>query len=386
MKNNKNLLILYITSFILGISTALPTYINSSFIEDMVSVRAVGLFFLGGYLFTFFAMIFFPILIKKVGNFFSTKLVVLLNAISLLMLVIVKTPLPLFFFFSLLFITSQLLWINMDIFVESFTDNANTGKVRTTFFTFMNLGWIFSPTIASLLVRGENDYSLVYIASAIFAGIFYLVILYYKNKISRSIEYNNFTIKHVFSDFWHDHSLRGIYFASFFLNFFYASAVVYIPIYLNKVIGLDWSVLGIMFSIMLVPFVLFEIPAGIIADKRLGEKEMMTIGAFIVFLSFVLFFSVKSNNPFLWGAILFFSRIGAALIEAMRESRFFKLVDVEDVSHINVLRTSHPLGYLVGAGIGALVLSFYSIEFLFLFSAILFLYCFYFIFLIKDSK
>ena len=45
MKNNKNLLILYITSFILGISTALPTYINSSFIEDMVSVRAVGLFF-----------------------------------------------------------------------------------------------------------------------------------------------------------------------------------------------------------------------------------------------------------------------------------------------------------------------------------------------------
>ena len=104
----------------------------------------------------------------------------------------------------------------MDIFVESFTDNANTGKVRTTFFTFMNLGWIFSPTIASLLVRGENDYSLVYIASAIFAGIFYLVILYYKNKISRSIEYNNFTIKNVFSDFWHDHSLRGIYFASFF--------------------------------------------------------------------------------------------------------------------------------------------------------------------------
>ena len=86
------------------------------------------------------------------------------------------------------------------------------------------------------------------------------------------------------------------------------------------------------------------------------------------------------------GSYIIFSRIGAALIEAMRESRFFKLVDVEDVSHINVLRTSHPLGYLVGAGIGALVLSFYSIEFLFLFSAILFLYCFYFIFLIKDSK
>ena len=178
MKKKKNLLILYLASFVLGVSAALPTYINSSFIENLISVQAVSLFFLGANFLTFIAMTFFPELIKRVGNFFSTKLVLLVNAISLLMLTFVQAPASLFIFFSLFYITSQLLWINMDIFVESFTDNSNTGKVRTTFFTFMNLGWILSPTIAASLVRGDNNYNLVYIASAIFAGIFYFIIFY----------------------------------------------------------------------------------------------------------------------------------------------------------------------------------------------------------------
>jgi len=180
--------------------------------------------------------------------------------------------------------------------------------------------------------------------------------------------------------------LRGVYFTSFFLNLFYSSAVVYIPLYLNKVIGFEWSTLGFMFSIMLIPFVLVEIPAGIIADKYIGEKELMSAGMVIIIISLILFFLVKSANPFLWVGLLFFSRIGAALVESMRESRFFKIVDAEDVSHINFLRTSYPLGYLIGSGLGALILTFYNIQYLFLFIAILFLYSFYFIYIIKDSK
>ena len=141
-----------------------------------------------------------------------------------------------------------------------------------------------------------------------------------------------------------------------------------------------------MFSLILIPFVLVEIPAGIMADKKWGEKELMSVGFVILIISLILFFTTKSASPLIWGAILFFSRIGAALIESMRESRFFKIIDVEDVSHINFLRTSYPLGYIIGPLLASLILSFYEIQYLFLFLAVLFLYTFYFVYIIKDSK
>jgi len=386
MKNNRKLLILYIAGFALAIATAIPAYINSSFIEQFVSVQAVSWFFVGANFASFFAMLFFPVLIKKASNFLSTKLMILIHVVSLLFLVIVGAPIWLFVFFVLLWVSSQLLWINMDVFVESFTDNISTGKTRAIYFTFMNLGWILSPTIASLLVRDDSNYNLVYITSALFVLVFYLIIFSYRKKINKNVKYKDFKVNHTFVDFWKNHSLRGVYFTSFFLNLFYSSAVVYIPLYLNKVIGFEWSTLGIMFSIMLIPFVLVEIPAGIIADKYIGEKELMSAGMVIIIISLILFFLVKSANPFLWAGLLFFSRIGAALVESMRESRFFKIVDAEDVSHINFLRTSYPLGYLIGSGLGALILTFYDIQYLFLFIAILFLYSFYFIYIIEDSK
>ncbi|HNV12439.1 MAG TPA: MFS transporter [bacterium] len=385
-KIKKSLIILYLAGFTLAISTAFPAYINSSFIENFVNTKFVGLFFVAANIMTFLAMLFFPTIIKKFSNLLSSKLMMLLNIVSLMVLMMSPAPIWLFVFFIGMWISSNLLWINMDLFVESFTENSNTGKTRAIYFTFMNLGWIFSPMFASKLVVGNDHYNLVYLASSILILFFYLIIVFNEKKVSKVVSYDKANILKTVVDFWKNPSLKGVYFVSFFLNLFFNSAVVFIPIYLHGVIGFDWSVLGIMFSIMLIPFVLFEIPAGIIADKKLGEKEIMFTGLLILMTSLILFFFVKSSSPFIWGAILFFSRIGAALIESMRESRFFKIVNAENVSHINFLRTSYPLGYLIGSGFGVLVLSFYEVQYLFLFLAVLFLFSFYFVYIIKDSK
>lgn len=386
LKINKNLTILYLAGFILAISSAVPAYINSSFIENFVSARYVGLFFIGANIATFITMLSFPALIRKVSNLLSAKLMMLLNIISLMALIISPAPIYLFLFFILMWISSNLLWINMDIFVESFTKNCNTGKTRAVYFTFMNLGWILSPMLASKLVIAENYFNLVYLFAAFLLVLFYLIIVFNEKKVDKKITYDKLNIINTIKDFWKNLNLRGIYFVSFFLNLFFSSAVVYIPIYLNQTMGFDWAILGIMFSIMLIPFVLIEVPAGIIADKYIGEKEIITAGLIILIISLLLFFFVKSSNPFVWGSILFFSRIGSALVESMRESRFFKIVDAENVSYINFLRTSYPLGYLVGSGLGVLILSFFDIQYLFLFIAVLFLYSFYFVYIIKDSK
>lgn len=385
-KFRKNLIILYSAGFFLALANALPAYINSSMIEGVVNIKYVSFYFISANVVTFFAMLFFPNIIRKVGNFVSAKLMIALGIVSSLVLAFSPAPLYLFIFFITTWVATNLLWNNMDIFVESFTSDCNTGRTRAIYFSVTNLGWILSPFIASLLVRGEHNYGLVYLSSAILIMAFFAVIMLNKKKVHRQIRYDKIKIKATMIDFWKNLNLRGIYFCSFFLNLFFNSAVVFVPIYLHTNLGFDWGALGIMFSIMLIPFVLVEIPAGIIADKYLGEKELTYIGMGILVISLLLFFFVESTNPFIWGAILFFSRIGAALIEAMREARFFKIVDAKNVSHINFLRTSYPLGYLVGSGLGVLILMFYPIQYFFLFLAVLFLYSFYFVYIIQDSK
>ncbi len=378
-------IIIYIISFFVALSSAIPAYVNSSFIEKFANASMAGWFFVAANTMAFIAMLYFPKIIRKINNLMSVKIMMLIDLASLIVLMLSHNILLLFIAFVLMWVSSQLIFNNLDIFVESFTRDSSTGKIRAIFFTFMNLAWIVSPLVAAKLV--VNDYySLVYLVSAAFILLAYFIIVFNKKRIFKPIIYTKTNIRKTIASFWHNQSLKGVYFSSFFLNLFYNSAVVFIPIYLHNTIGFDWITLGIMFSIMLIPFVLFEIPAGIIADKYLGEKEVLNIGFIILIISLLLFFFVKSTNPLVWGAILFFSRIGAAFIESMREARFFKIVDAKDVSHINFLRTSNSLGYLIGSGLSVLLLYFYDIQYSFLFLAVLFLYSFYFVYIIKDSK
>lgn len=386
-KKDRRLLVLYLAGFILSISTNVAAYINSSFLENYVRFEYVGLFFVASNIVTFFGMLYFPYLIKKFNNLLSSKLMMLINIIATGFLIFLNSPFWIFCFFVLMWVSANLLWINMDIFVESFTNNVNTGRVRAIFFTTMNLGWIVSPIIATNLVLDGNNYRFVYLTSVVFLMTFYLLINKYKKILNRiDIIYQKMRVAQVIKIFWHNKNLRGLYFSSFFLNLFFGLLVVYMPIYLHNEFGFSWPSLGAMFSIMLIPFILIEIPAGYLADRYWGEIEMMNAGFIILILSLLAFYLIDIPSFALWAMVLFFSRVGAALIEAMRESRFFKIVDVEHVSHINFLRTSYPLGYLVAAGLGTIIVSFYAINFIFLFLAILFLFSFYFVNIIKDSK
>lgn len=385
-KFNKSLIVLYIAGFVLAVATNTTAYINSSFIETFIDLRYTSLFFVAANLVTFFAMLFFSKLIKKTGNFATAKLMIIIGILSLLGLIGGFSPWLLLLFFISMWASFNLLWINMDIFVESFTTNANTGKTRAVFFTFMNIGWIFAPILSTRLVINGDYYNYVYLLSAAVLIFFYFLINLFKKKIDKVIVFNKESLKQIITDFWSNKNLKGIYMVSFFLNLFFGIMVVYIPIYLHSYIGFDWPTLGLIFSFMLIPFILIEIPAGIIADKYIGEKEMLFVGLGILTLCLFLFGAVKSTSPLIWGFLLFFSRVGAALIEAMRESSFFKIVNAEDVGHIDFLRSTYPLGYLIATSLGALILTLYSIPFLFILLSILFLFSFYFVYIIKDSK
>lgn len=383
--SRRGLIILYILGLLLAISVALPAYIQSSFLESFVSLKMVSFFFITANLITVFCIAFFPQTIKRLGNFLSSKLSLAGFALSLFLLMGANTATAALLGLILFTISSNLMWINLDLLIESFSKNSKTGRIRTTYFTFINAGWIIAPALSSYLI-GISGYSFAFFIAACLVIPAFLLFLAEKKTLSGAICYGQDDPKIIIKDIWKNKNLRGIFSIAFLLQVFYSTAVVYVPIYLNQVIGLGWKELGLAFSIMLLPFVIFEIPAGILADKRYGEKEILFVGFTIIITSLILFFSIKSSAIWLWIAVLFFSRIGAALVEAMRETYFFKLVDVENVGHINIFRTAAPLGYIAGPIIALPIISYLPMNYLFLVIAIVSLSGLAFTASLKDTK
>jgi len=122
--------------------------------------------------------------------------------------------------------------------------------------------------------------------------------------------------------------------------------VVYTPLYLTKYVGFSWAEIGVIFTIMLLPFVIFEIPVGRLADKKYGEKEFLTVGFIImgIFTMAIGFVTVK--NFWLWAAILFATRIGASFVEITCDTYFFKKVDQGKTDVIGFYRLTRPLSYV----------------------------------------
>ena len=372
-------------TFFLALASALPAYVQSSYIESFVGLSAVNWFFITANLVSIIMTLVFPSLIKKIGNYLTTGFIVSLFIISLIGLGVVNTPYLIFLFFIIMQVTANLILINMDIFIENFSKDSSTGETRTIYFTIINLAWILSPSLSAWLINLSGYYG-VFLASAILLIPFLLILFVSQHRINGHFDYKKTSVKKTIIAMSKDSNLKNIFWLAMLLNVFYNATTVFIPIYLNRVIGFSWTELGLIFSLMLIPFLIVEIPAGIISDKYLGEKEMFYVGYLIMILCLVLFFTTTSHNLWFWAGLLFASRVGAALVEAMRESYFFKKVNAGDINKINIFRIAIPLGYIIGSIISLITLVFLPISYIFPITAIFICSAFFSLFFIKDTK
>lgn len=384
-KKKRSLLPLYIMAFFLALSVALPAYIQSSYLGSYIGLSAVTWFFIISNVISVFTILLFPKFIRKFDSYFSAGIVSVIFILSLLGLGIASNVILLLISFIAMQVSMGLIWINMDLFVESFSKNSTTGQTRTIYFTIINLAWIVSPSLSAYVMQ-LSDYRLVYFVSALILAPFLVTFIFTARDIKHKVANQKNKISVTAVKMLKSKNLRGVFVLALLLNLFYNSAVIFIPVYLNKVIGFTWQDLGWMFSLMLIPFILVEIPAGIIADKYLGEKELFYLGFTIVIVCLSLFSLLDSHNPWLWAAILFLSRVGAALVEAMSETYFFKNVGAKDINKINLFRCSIPLGRVIGSILSLLMLIILPLRYLFVFTAIIMTSAFYYLSFMKDTK
>lgn len=117
---------------------------------------------------------------------------------------------------------------------------------------------------------------------------------------------------------------------------------------------------------MLIPFVVLQYPVGFLADKKLGEKEMLIFSIIFMAVSAGTVYFISSSNIWVWAAILLATRIGSSMLEVLRDSYFYKKIDGHDVDLINFFRTSMPVGCILATGISFPLLLFFPVKSVFL--------------------
>ncbi|MEK7092247.1 MAG: MFS transporter, partial [Patescibacteria group bacterium] len=226
----------------------------------------------------------------------------------------------------------------------------------------------------------------IYLAGAVFMAFSFIVIAKnFKSYINPAYVIPSF--KETFRVVSESHDIHSIIYAHFLLALFYSWMVIYVPLYLNQHIGISMNViLGVITPIALLPFVLFEVILGKIADTHLGEKEILTAGFIIMAVSTIGISYVTTASVALWAILLFITRTGASMVEVTTESYFFKQVSASDMHLITFMRTIRTIAGVMGPLLGFILLSFMEFQNLFLVLGVILLTALPYALTIRDTK
>lgn len=382
--NPRKLRVLYALSFLFSISIAFAAYAQSSYLETLLPKESVGLVFVTGYLLTLLALTRFGNVVARLGKRNTVLLLLAISIVSLFFLMNGYSRPVLLTAFVFYIIMNVLVLVGMDVLIETYSSDGETGRIRGTYLTIMNAGWVVAPAASGFILEQFGFHLLFKIAMFFVIPVFCIFFVAFRGMPRHEKVFSPpflTTLKTVFSR----RALSHIFIISFLLHFFYAWMVIYTPLYLVS-LGIDWSDIGKIFSVMLLPFVIFEYPAGVIADRWLGEKEMLTAGLLIIAVSTVALYTIEGPVLWLWALLLFATRIGASLIEVMRDVYFFKQVDKRDVHIIDFFRNAYPLAYMVAPLLASAILVFAPMQILFLVLGIIMFFGTVFALRLVDTK
>lgn len=370
-------------SFFLGFASAMLAYVMSIYFSRALGSDNIGVFYLIAYAIILVSLLNFHKLIKVFGRSFALHLAFIFKIIAIVFLIALPVSILGSAFLVLYIIAGAMAWVTLDVILEAYSKDSESGRIRGLHLAIMNAGFIVGPLISSQIIEKYD-----------FVGIFVIVLILHVTVFSmalfgfRGVKYKfkkGVSVKKLIKKVTKRRNVMRIYYISFVLEAFYALMVAYVPIYLLAQ-GFSWEQLGISFTIMLVPFVVVQYPIGILADKKTGEKEFLILAVFVLGISSLIFYFTNSNEIMIWTIILFATRIGAALIEVLRESYFYKRIDASDVDVIDFFKTSKPVAYLVAMLIATVMLFFFSIKAIFLLVAIISLSALYPAFTLVDNK
>ena len=370
-------------SFLVGFSQAIIIYVLSSYFKQVAGTENVGLFYLISYAVVFLILINLHKLVRNFGKSRVFIFSVLAKIIVAFLLIWFTPSLWCVFFAALYLIFAGVEWTALDVILESYSTDKMSGRIRGLHLTIFNLGFLFGPLL-SVKILDYFDFYGIFMTLFFFNSAVLIISLFGLRQVNHRFSHN-LGILEVAKKMIRRKEIARIYYISFVLELFFALMIIYMPIYLMD-LGFSWDNIGWAFTAMLLPFAILQYPAGYLADKKWSEKKFIIASLLLMLVSTLVVFFTASKIVAIWAAILFFTRIGAALVEVLRDSYFYKEIDASDVDLIHFFRTAMPMGYIVATALSSIVLIFFPTKFAFLIIAVIVASAIYPAFRLKGIK
>lgn len=353
MSRRAFLFALLFANFLFTLQFTIVIYQNSSVLGYFIPGEAVNSLYTGYAVASMFVLAGMGALLSRFGNRRIVLFLLFANTLALCALGLSEwqglwaLPYLVAISFALHSAVAFIVKTNLDFYAEDVTTFDGAGKIRGQILTVNNVAWLLGPALAGLLISAPEFYGRAYFASAFVSFLLlFLIARVFRDIPDRPYRGESFleTLKEVRSR----PNVRHIFMANFLMHFFFAWMVIYLTPLLKDVVGFSPREISLVIVVMLIPYLIVDFPLGRLADEYLGEKELLVLG-FIVTAFFTFFIPfLESHELFVWAAVLFGTRVGAATIEIMSETYFFKKIRSGDEHLISFFRNGQPLAYVVG--------------------------------------
>jgi len=346
--------IIYVAGFLYTLAIALTLYINSSFLASFVGEEKVGIVYGFGSIFSLVALLSAPGVFRIIKGRRFVAGVSFLISIVFLLLAHVSHAFSAVIFLVLLLALVELVVFALDEFLKIFSQNEKLGRIRGIYVSVCHIA-VISVQLLFFLFLGTFTFKKIYSLAAIVAFCFSCLMLYWLKKVPEP-EYNQVNRLRFVGKFFKQKNLARAYVLNWLLQFFYVWMIIYTPLYLYTHLGFNLHQIGIILGFMLLPFLILPYALGKHGDK-FGERKTLMFGFLVAALCTILLFFLHSHSVVFWALALFGTRVGAATIEVMNDTYFFKHILPENEEYVSVYRTATPAAYIIAPLLASLILS-----------------------------
>ena len=350
---NKLLIVSYLLTLLYALHYGIPLYASSSYLHQYFGSSTVSFLYMLGSIVALLGSMHVAKYIRRFHTYGFTMGLVIAEIVITIAFGVTKSVYLLAPFFITHFLLQTLLYICLNVFIESFSKHAETGSIRGLFLVLLNIGILISPMVAGAILSIASFSALYIVASCMLIPFLFLVRIYLYH--IEEPAYESVDMLQAFRVAWSNKNIRAALIAEFMVQCFYAVMIIYSPIYLAT-IGISLTVyLTLILPFALIPLVVLPYELGYLADTKYGEKELMIGGLLILAVTTFLCVIITSSNPAVWIVVLIGSRIGAACVETMAFAYYFKKVGPEDASLTAVFSNTLSFATIIVGALGILI-------------------------------
>lgn len=377
---------IHVGNFLRAIGVYLPYLIYSTFLTRFVDESSVGLLFSLASILAVFTLLGAPHLFRRFRTHRVLIVAGFVAAASLVGLILNLGAVLSILFFITSWIAGWVVALALDVILEKIVGvkEEATGASRAVFLTASSVAVAIASLIIAATLTNGDYWRIFIIAAGAFLACSYLSARFFSG--IKHVVHTNVKVGEVVLAVLRNPSLAIVMAMHFILNLIFVWINIYIPLYLHNHMGIPWSIIGTIFALSMVPFILLQVPIGILADRKYGEKEFIIGGLLIAGLGFFALLFGAGVPIVILATIIITINVGGALLEIATESYFFKKVGAADSELIGVFRVLRQFATIIGPIIGSIVLFLAPFEYAFIVFGIITLLCIPLALLMKDTR